>query len=154
MIYSFDLDGTLCLNQSRTDRISDVERLNGPITGWPESLIGHVMSTVGEDTPTALLDVAISLLRSGHAVFILSARPMCCHHATCDWLGRHQFVLPCDRIRLRPMTETKLPSSQWKMSRLQELAREFKSVIHFDDDVSLSGCDWVDIITTPWGQHA
>jgi hypothetical protein len=154
MIYSFDLDGTLCLNQSRTDRISDMERLNGPITGWPESLIGHVMSTVGEDTQTALLTVAVSLLQARQDVCILSARPMCCYQATCDWLDRHQLTLSRDRIRLRPMEETELPSSQWKMSRLQELAREFKSVIHFDDDVSLSGCDWVDIITTPWSQHA
>lgn len=154
MIYSFDLDGTLCLNQTRTNLISDMERLNGPITGWTESLIERAMSTVGEDEPTALLPIAISLLRDGHTVFVVSARPMCCYRTTRDWLDRHQLVVPNYGIKLRPMTETKLPSSQWKMLQLQELAREFKSVMHFDDDTSLSGCDWVDIITTPWSQHA
>jgi hypothetical protein len=131
MIYSFDMDETLCTNAARRERWREYA---SPCS-LAESVIDGIMNDVEEDAPLPLVHLAqrICLLAP---VVIVSGRPNSCLVPTRRWLIRHGIAAVDVILRERGQTSTN--GAEWKKNALMRLVlRLGDDVIHFDDDPGL-----------------
>lgn len=146
MIYSFDMDGTLCTNKARLERWAGLSP-----TTMSEEEVDVLMADVCDDEATELVDTArhLSLVRT---TYIVSARPFSTLQMTREWVIKHGIA--ADRVITRGKGHTHIPSHVWKYETLYELRGEKNQhIIHFDDDPLLVPPTGVTLIYLHSGQH-
>jgi hypothetical protein len=153
MIFSFDLDGTLCTNHDRSIRLTQVEfEMQSPINTWPLAVIEREMATVSDDVPTPLIALVLALQVARAKLVFLTGRPGVCADATYSWFAKHGISIRSTLFIRRDAPSLAIQATTWKKTQLVRMSEQ-DEVTHFDDDVELLSFGRIHVVHCPWGQY-